>query len=65
MFEIFLNNVLFILLAVFPTLSLSFIYEDIFYLNPMNSMIGIPLASSFALPITFLLDASKFEEFSR
>ena len=46
----------------FLFLSLFFVYEYIFYLNPMNSVIGTPAASSLNLPITFLFVLSKYME---
>ena len=51
-------------LAVFPPLSLFLIYEYIFYLSPINSMIGMPEASSFNLPIIFLFALLKYGLFS-
>ena len=54
MFDIFFISIFLMPLAVLLHLSLSFKYEYIFYFSPMNSMIGMPEASSLNLPITFL-----------
>ena len=55
---------LFIPFAVLPHSLVSFRYEYILVLNPMNSLIGIPDTSSLNFPITFLFDLSKNWEFS-
>ena len=49
--------------AVLPHSSVSFRYEYILLLNPMNSLIGFPNASSLNFPTTFLFDLSKYGEF--
>ena len=49
---------------VLPHSSVSFRYEYILLLNPMNSLIGIPDTSSLNFPIAFLFDLSKYREFS-
>ena len=49
----------------FLFLSLFFVYEYIFYLNPMNSVTGTPAASSLNLPITFLFVLSEYMESAR
>ena len=51
-------------LAVLPQWLLSFMYEYILLLNPMNSLIEIPDVSLLNFPITFLFDLSKYGEFS-
>ena len=42
---------------------MSFRYEYILLLSRMNSLTGIPDASSLNFPITFLFDLSKYGEF--
>ena len=54
----------FIPFAVLPHSSVSFRYEYILLLNPMNSLIRILGTSSLNFPITFLFDLSKYGEFS-
>ena len=64
MFNIFLYDIFFIPFAVLPHSLVSFRYEYILLLNPMNSLIGIPDTSSLNFPITFLFDLSKYGEIS-
>ena len=56
---------LFIPLAVLPHSLVSFRYEYILPLSPMNSLTGIPDISSLNFPITFLFDLSEYGEVSR
>ena len=65
MFDIFLYDILLYTFHCFTMhSSVSFRYEYILLLNPMNSLIGIPDASSLNFPITFLFYLSKYGDFS-
>ena len=58
--DILLISYFLIPLADFSFFPLSFIYEYILLLSPINSVTGIPAASSLNLPITISLVASKY-----